>query len=360
MKKVRYAVVGAGRISQEAFLPSVDQTGNSTIAAIVSGNQLKARKLAEFYGVEHVFGYEQYGELLSSGLADAIYLALPNSMHADYAIRAARAGLHILVEKPMATTTEDCVAMVAAADRAGVMLMTAYRLHNEPGTIEVIESIRRGDIGDPRIFSSVLSFQADASNHRLKSVHWGGPLQDIGVYCVNTSRHVFGCEPCEARAMVCRAADDLRFAEVEETIGATLRFPGGRLANFVVSFGAESIGSYRVVGTEGELEMSPGYKLDGGMHLRLRRGGRVTERSFPQVDPFSGQLSYFSDCIIQGVSPGATSREGWADVWILLAIEAAARTGQLQRIDLPPMISRLSSSMVREYPPTERRLALHS
>jgi predicted dehydrogenase len=358
LKKVRYAVVGAGWISQEAFMPSVDQTGNSVITAIVTGNRANALKLADFYGIEHVFGYEQYEEMLGSGVVDAVYIALPNSMHADFAIRAANAGVHVLVEKPLATSVAECEAMIAAADRSGAKLMTAYRLHYEPGTVEGLEAIRRGDIGDPRVFISVFSFQSAESNHRLKAEHWGGPLQDIGVYCLNAARHAFNSEPCEAVAVRAHGDNDPRFAEVEEAICATLKFPGGRIATFVASFGAAPLDMYRVIGSRGELEMSPGFRFETATRLRLTRNGQVTERSFPRVDHFSGQVAYFSECILQGRSPEADGWEGMADVRALQAIEAAARTGQSQRIESPSRRSPLSPIVAQAFPPVERRLVL--
>ena len=139
---IRYAVVGAGWISQEAFLPGVAQSGNSSIAAIVTGDLEKGAKLAAFHSVPQVVGYAGYDALLASAAVDAVYIALPNSLHADYAIRAARAGKHIMVEKPLATSVAEAEAMIAAADAAGVYLMTAYRLHNEPGTLAVLDHIR--------------------------------------------------------------------------------------------------------------------------------------------------------------------------------------------------------------------------
>jgi predicted dehydrogenase len=356
LKKVRYAVVGAGWISQEAFMPSVDQTGNSVISAIVTGNRANALKLANFYGIEHVFGYEQYEQMLSTGLVDAVYIALPNSMHADFTIKAANAGVHALVEKPLATSVAECEAMIAAAERSGAKLMTAYRLHYEPGTVEGLEAIRRGDIGDPRLFISVFSFQSAESNHRLKGEHWGGPLQDIGVYCLNAARHVFSSEPYEAVAVGGHGDNDPRFAEVEETICATLKFPGDRIATFVASFGAAPLDMYRVIGSRGDLEMSPGFRFETATRLRLTQDGHVTERSFPHVDHFSGQVAYFSDCILQDKPPDADGREGLADVRALLAIEAAARTGRSQRIESSPSLSQLSPSGVRAFPPVERRL----
>jgi predicted dehydrogenase len=358
LRKVRYAVVGAGWISQEAFMPSVDQTGNSVITAIVTGNQANARKLADFYGIEHIYSYQQYETMLGSGVVDAVYIALPNSMHAEYAIKAAKAGVHVLVEKPLATSVAECEAMIEAADRSGVKLMTAYRLHHEPGTIEAVERIRRGEIGDPRVFMSVFSFQSGEANHRLKGEHWGGPLQDVGVYCLNAARHVFNSEPCEALALSGHGDNDPRFTEVEETICATLRFPGDRIATFIASFGTEPVDMYRVIGSKGTLEMAPGFRFETATRLKLVRGEQVDERFLPQVDHFSGQVAYFSDCIIEGAAPEADGWEGLADVRALRAIEAAAKTGQSQRIETPSRITRLSPSMARSFPPTERRLVL--
>jgi len=355
LKKVRYAVVGAGWISQEAFMPSLAQSGNSELAAIVSGNAANARKLADFYGIDGIYDYGAYDEMLARDDIDAVYIALPNGMHAEYTIRAARAGKHALVEKPLATTVAECEAMIAAADAAGVWLMTAYRLHSEPGTIAILEKIRRGEIGDPRIFSSVFTFNIAAGNHRLDPHHWGGPLQDIGVYCVNAVRHVFGCEPTEVIAMKSHGSDP-RFAEVEEMLSVTLRFPGDRLANFTVSFGSQDVDVYRVVGTEGEIVAEPGFRFQFAKRVRLTRGATVSEETFPDVDEFAGQAAYFSDCILKGERPEPDGAEGLADVAIMRAIEEAAATGQRQRIDLPPRPRHPVPAMARELPRTDRRL----
>jgi predicted dehydrogenase len=328
------------------------------MTAIVSGSADTARKLADFHGIDHVYGYDRYDEMLLSGNVDAVYIALPNSMHADYAIRAARAGIHALVEKPLATTVAECEAMIAAADAAGVYLMTAYRLHNEPGTLEALEAVRRGDIGDPRFFNSVFSFQSAPDNHRLRAEHWGGPLQDIGVYCLNAARHMFGCEPVEAIAATTHGDGDPRFREVEETIAATLRFPGDRLATFVASFGAHDADGWRVLGTKGEIEMSPGYRFETATRLRILRGAEVSDRTFPRLDQFSGQVAYFSDCIIGKTPPEADGWEGLADVRAMRAIEEAARTGRSQLITTPPRERRPTPDMVRSFPPTDRRLVL--
>ena len=119
--------------------------------------------------------------MLNEDVCDAVYVALPNSMHAEYTIQAAKACKHILVEKPLAISLQEGKTMIEAADENGVYLMTAYRLHSEPGTVSALERIRQGQIGEPRIFNSILSFRIKPENHRLKSSLWGGPLQDLGV-----------------------------------------------------------------------------------------------------------------------------------------------------------------------------------
>jgi predicted dehydrogenase len=358
MKKIRYAVVGAGWISQEAFMPAVDQTGNSEMTAIVTGNKEKARKLADFYGIKHVYGYEQFDDMLKVGVVDAIYNALPNSRHAEFTIRAAEAGVHALVEKPLAISVEECEAMIAASAKAGVWLMTAYRLHNEPGTLAVLDMIRRGEIGDPRIFTSVFSFSMPPGNHRLKAEHWGGALQDLGVYCVNAVRHIFGAEPTEAVAMASHGDNDPRFSEVEEMVCATLRFPGGRIGSFTASFGASPVESYKIVGTTGEIEVKTGYRFETQRHVRLTQEGKVTEQLFSHAENFSGQTHYFSECILKGQRPESDGEEGLADVRAMLAIEKAARTGQAQKIASPPRPTHPTLSMAREFPQVKRRLLL--
>lgn len=355
---IRYAVVGAGWIAQEAFMPAIATTGNSRMEAIVSGSPATARRLADFHGVPEVLGYDAYDALVDSDRIDAVYIALPNSLHADYAIRALRAGKHVMVEKPLATSLAEGEAMIAAAKAGGALLMTAYRLHNEPGTLSALEAIRAGRIGDPVHFSSSFAFQSAMGNHRLQAGHWGGPLQDVGVYCLNAARHVFGAEPVAVQAMASRPPDDPRFAEIDAHFAVTLRFPAGRLAQFFCSFGTETVETYRVLGTEGELTMDPGFRFESAMTMRLRRGTEETVTAFPHVDHFAGQIAYFSDCIAAKEPPEADGEEGLADMRALLAIEEAARTGATVRLDTPPRQRRPDGRLARSFPTTTKRLLI--
>lgn len=358
MRKVRYAVVGAGWISQEAFLPSIHATPNSEVTAIVSGSGEAARKLAAFHDVPHVFSYEEYDRMLAQDIVDAVYIALPNSMHADYAIRAARAGKHALVEKPLAVSVAECEAMIAAAEENDTLLMTAYRLHSEPGTVKVLDLIRSGEIGDPRIFASTFSFQSGEGNHRLLAEHWGGPLQDIGVYCLNAVRHVFASEPTEVFAMKGHGDNDPRFTEVEGALAATLRFPGDRLAQFVISFESDDTDSYRIIGTKGEITVEQAFDFHFNPRIWLSKGRDRHEIEVEDTDHFAGQTAYFSDCILTGVRPVPDGEEGLADVRALLALEASAKTGLPQKVSSPARSSHPDRSCVRILPRTDRRLVL--
>lgn len=357
MANVRYAVVGAGWISQIAFMPSVAQTGNSEMTAIVTGNADKAAQLAKFHGIENVYSYEQYDEMLAANVVDAVYIALPNSMHADFAIRALKAGKHALVEKPLATTIAESEAMIKAANDNGTLLMTAYRLHTEPGTVELFERLKEGAIGEVKHFASTFSFQSDPANHRLKAEHWGGPFQDIGVYCLNAARHVFRDEPTHVMAMKGHGNGDGRFKEVEGSMAVTLMFPRERLAQFMISFEAGNTDMFRVMGTEGEITVEPAFEFQATPKLKITRDdGNNEVLTFPDSDHFGGQTKYFSDCIQNGTQPESDGEEGLADMHALLAMEKAAETGVMQEIHAKPRPVHPTRDMVRIVPRTEKRL----
>lgn len=339
-------------------MPAVAATGNSRMQAIVSGNPVAAKALADFHGVPEVLTYADYDALIASDRIDAVYIALPNSMHADYTIRALRAGKHVLVEKPLASTLSDAKAMVAAARMGGALLMTAYRLHCEPATHSMLAAVRGGDIGEPRFISSTFGFQLAAGNHRLKPGHWGGPLQDVGIYCLNAIRHIFEAEPVAVQAMTSRPAQDPRFAEVDESLAVTLHVPGDRLAQFFCSFGTAISETIRVVGTMGELLLDPAFRFESALRLRVVADGQEKVENFPHVDHFAGQIAYFSDCIQSSIEPVPNGDEGLADMRALLAIEEAARTGMTVSLAPTAFTRRINSEMRRSFGMTTHRLVL--
>jgi len=186
-RKIRYAVIGQGYIAQGAVLPAFAHANkNSELVALISDDRLKLKKLSRDYGVECIAGYDEYDALMASGEVDAVYIALPNHLHLTYTQRAARAGVHVLCEKPMAVTEAECEQMVRVCKKQGVKLMIAYRLHFEKANLTAVDIVKSGKLGEPRIFNSTFTMQVrDTDNIRLREETGGGVLYDIGVYCIN-------------------------------------------------------------------------------------------------------------------------------------------------------------------------------
>jgi predicted dehydrogenase len=355
-RQIRYAVVGLGHIAQVAVLPAFGNSRrNSKLAALVSGDPVKLDELGKKYAVDRRCSYEQYDALLKSGDIDAVYIALPNSLHCEYALRAAQAGVHVLVEKPMAVTEEECERMARAARDAGVKLMVAYRLHFERANLEAIEVARSGRIGEPRLFSSTFTMHVVPGNIRVKSALGGGVLYDIGIYCINAARGLFRDEPLEVRA-----ATSGSIGEVEESVSCILRFPNERIAAFSCSFGAADVSEYRVVGTKGDLAVEPAYEYAMALQHRLTLDGEVKERRFAKRDQFAPELLYFSDCVLKNQDPEPSADEGLADVRIIRALYRSAQSGQ--PVELKPYEKRDRPSLEQEIrrPPIDKPQTVHT
>jgi glucose-fructose oxidoreductase len=355
-KQVRYAVVGLGHIAQVAVLPAFGNSRrNSKLAALVSGDPVKRKELSARYGVAKTCSYDEYDALLKSGDIDAVYIALPNSMHCEYAVRAAQAGLHVLVEKPMAVTEEECERMARAARDARVRLMVAYRLHFERANLEAIEVARSGRIGEPRLFSSTFSMTVVPGNIRVKRALGGGVLYDIGIYCINAARGLFRDEPVEVRA-----ACSGELGDVEENVSCILRFPGERFASFTCSFGAADVSEYRLVGTKGDLAVEPAYEYAMALQHRLTLDGEVKERRFAKRDQFAPELLYFSDCVLKNQDPEPSADEGLADVRVIRALYRSAQLGR--PVELTPYEKRDRQSLEQEIrrPPIEKPQTVHT
>jgi glucose-fructose oxidoreductase len=332
---VNYAVVGLGHIAQVAVLPAfANARRNSRLAAVVSGDRAKRKALASRYGLERSYAYEEYDECLRH--VDAVYIAMPNSEHADYAIRAARAGVHVLCEKPLAVTARECERMIDACGSHGVKLMTAYRLHFEAINLGVIDQVRRGRIGEPRFFSSTFSMTVRRGDIRTKRAYGGGTVYDLGVYCINAARYLFRSEPSEVMAISTHGGG-AALSEIDETTGAVLRFDGERVATFITSFNADDTASYHVVGTKGQIHVDPAFEYAEGLASTMKtRGGRTIRRRTVKRDQFAAELLHFSDCVLYDRTPEPSGLEGLQDVRIVEAIYASARTGRAVRI--PPYV----------------------
>ena len=325
-RRIRYAVVGMGHIAQVAVLPAFAHARrNSELIAVVSGDRTKRREMAKRYRLERTFTYDEFDECLQ--IVDAVYIALPNSMHAEYSVRAARAGVHVLCEKPMAVTVEECRQMITACRKANVKLMIAYRLHFETLTLSAIELATRGDLGDLKYFNSSFSMTVRRGDIRTKKGCGGGTLYDIGVYCINAARNLFRAEPTQVSAVSINSGL-ASLAEIDETTAATLRFGNERLATFVTSFHAADVAAYRIVGTKGNLHADPAYEYAEGLDYTLTRNGRKTRKSLGKRDQFGPELVYFSDCILNDRPPEPSGEEGMQDVRIVQALYKSAASGK--------------------------------
>jgi glucose-fructose oxidoreductase len=323
-RPVRYAVVGAGWIAQAAVLPAMKHAGRSQLVALVSSDPVKRDELAKRYEVPRTYSLDEFDACVGSGEVDAVYIALPNSMHREYTERAARAHVHVLCEKPMAVTEADCQAMIGAARDAEVKLMIAYRLHFEAANLAAVDALAGGEIGEARYFGATMS-QRTERGIRLDASLGGGALLDAGVYCVNAARNLFRVEPTEVFGM--QSNPDSKFQGVDETTSALMRFPNGCIAQFTCSLGAARTSAFRVVGSKGEVSLDPAFVFEGERRMTIRTDDSLKERVFPPEDQFGPEIEYFSECIREGRDPEPSGEEGLADVRVLCAIKRSIETG---------------------------------
>jgi len=340
-----------------AVLPAFGHARNSELTAIVSGDAEKLRQLGDRYGVETRGGYDDFESCLEE--VDAVYIALPNSMHAEYAIRAAAAGVHVLCEKPLAVTGDECAAIVDACRQAGVQAMTAYRLHFERQTLWALDQVRAGRLGDLRYFTSAFSMRAKPGGIRTTPELGGGTLYDLGVYCINAARMFFGSEPLEVWATSVDGTE-AGMPGIDATTTATLRFEGERIATFVTSFDAADVSALRVVGTRGDLRMQPAYEYAEPLVVELTVEGATTKRRGRKSDQFAPELVYFSECLLADRTPEPSAEEGAQDVRIVEALYESARSGRTVALqpfdgDRPP-----SSRQAMFRPPIRKPPAVHS
>lgn len=358
-RKIRYAVIGLGHIAQAAVLPAFAHARkNSELAALVTDDPKKLAELGEKYGVSALYDYQGLKRCLAEENIDAVYIAAPNSEHAHFAREAASAGVHVLCEKPLGVTERQCLAIIDACDRAGVHLMTAYRLHFEAANLRALEVVKSGQIGEPRVFTSVFSYQIkDPDNIRLQSELGGGPLHDIGIYCVNAARTLFQAEPVEVQGWELRTGDP-RFAEVAEGVSVHMRFSEGQVASFVCSFGAAATGWYQILGTKGDVCLNPAYEYAEGLSVCVTIGEKTRERQYAKRDQFAAELVYFSDCVLNKRSPEPDGWEGLADVRVIRAIEQSIQRGRALEVPPTPHVRHPSPQQRIDRPPVPREPAL--
>jgi len=335
-RKIGFCVIGLGRIADH-FLRGVKDSSVCQITGLVSGHRDKALKIAAQYGVpaSSIYSYEQMDAMRSNKAIDAVYVALPNSMHAEYTIRAAKAGKHVLCEKPMSTSVADAQAMIAACDAAKVKLMIAYRLHYEPLTLKTIKLLRDGTFGEIQAINSANGFNIGKNEWRKdKPLSGGGPLMDVGIYSLNAARYLTGEEPQIVTASNSTIDKDGRFTTVEENTAWTMTFPSGVVASCTTTYGGDMPGYYRVFCSKGWLQMDNfGYedlRLTGS--YRNSEGKRVAlDETNPERDPkqFTREADHLAECILKNQTPKTSGEEGLRDMRYMKEIYRAAGVNNL-------------------------------
>ncbi|MFD2570563.1 Gfo/Idh/MocA family protein [Spirosoma soli] len=334
-QRVGYAIVGLGHLTLDELLPAFGECKKSKIVALVSGSREKMQKVAKQYGIKEqsCYTYDQYDRLKDNPEVQAIYIVLPNGMHAEYTIRGAQAGKHILCEKPMANTSAECQAMIDACRKADRKLMVAYRIQYEPNNRMIRDMIQSKRFGATK-FIEAFNVQNSANPQHwrhIKALAGGGALPDIGLYCLNTVRYLLGEEPNEVFGYQYSTPGDPRFKEVEEMVSWQMRFPSGVIANCGTNYGVHETRRYRAMAERGWMGLDPAFAYSGLQPQVSYAEGKVEHKEQPKIsekNQFASEIDHFSECVTQNKTPFTPGEEGLQDHKIMEAIYQSAREGR--------------------------------
>ncbi|MCC2976589.1 Gfo/Idh/MocA family oxidoreductase [Sphingomonas sp. PL-96] len=333
-RKIGYAIVGLGGYA-ELIMSKFAECEHARLTALVSGTPEKLERFGARYQIPptHRYSYATFDRIRDNPDVDVVYVILPNSMHAEYTVRAARAGKHVMCEKPMAVSAAECRTMIDACRAAGRKLMIGYRSRFEPHNRLAIQLAREGFVGPTRIVTSEHGFNAQPNQWRLdRALSGGGSLMDIGIYSLNAVRYLTGEEPVAVSAIESTDRSDPRFRTVEDRITFLLRFPSGIEATCVSSYSSNH-NAYRVIGTKGRIELEPATGYDGHK-MFVNRDGRTEPRAVAAgKGQHAGQLDHLAECILDDTQPLVPGEEGLADLRVIEAIYRSAREGRRVQLD---------------------------
>ena len=337
-RKLGYAIVGLGSYGLDVIIPQFANCTHSRLAAVVSGDPVKAKRVAAEHGLpaSAIYSYASFDSIRNNPDVDIVYVCLPNALHAEYTIRAAKAGKHVMCEKPMAVSVAECEAMIAACKTANRKLMIGYRCHFEAYNLEAMRLAHTGAAGKIRYVRSEHGFvQRDPAKWRLKrALSGGGSLMDMGIYSLQAARYMTGEEPIAVTARESTDRRDPRFTEVEDMIDWTLEFPSGAIAGCQAMYSANQ-NRILLMGDAGRVELEPATRYEGNQ-MWVGKDGReraVTPPPGPGKTQFAGQLDHLADCVRTGREPIVSGEEGLRDMRIVEAIYRSAREGRTIRLD---------------------------
>ena len=343
-KQIGYAVVGAGEQTRNVLHAFGDTAENSRLVAIIGGDRAQTQQLAqEFHATAYHF--DEFRQCLNRDDVQAVYVATANSLHSDYTVDAARAGMHVICERPMAITADECRRMIRTCQTNRVKLMVSYRLQFQPAFAKAMDLVRTGHLGALKSFSSDATMRVAAPEDvRLQRRLGGGSVYDLGASCIAAARMLFGSEPAQVMAMTARTTR--RYGgDVDEGTVALIRFPDERLAHFHSSFGEEPSSTLSLFGEDGWLTVTPAYRHEVETRLLVSRHGRLEESTYPPSDQYAAEIEYFSECIVTDRHPESSGIEGLQDV---RTIEAIYRSGRDGRPVTLPRLARVESPITPE------------
>jgi len=321
--KIRFGVLSTANIGRAAVNPAIQASRNAELVAIAGRDGERAREFARAGSIPR--GYGSYEALLEDPEVDAVYIPLPNSLHREWTIRAAEMKKHVLCEKPLAMTAAECREMHAAADANGVRLMEAFMYRFHPRTERFFEMVRGGSIGELRAIRSAFTFRlTNPANIRLRKDLGGGALMDVGCYCVDVSRRLAASAPVEAQAWATWGASG-----VDAQLAGAIRFENGVVAQFDCALTMERREFYEAGGTEATLFTSQAF-VSGTSDVEIvEQRGRAAEtrHAVPGVDQYRLMVEHFADCVLSGEAPRFGASEAIANMALIEALYASARSG---------------------------------
>ncbi|MBS7564518.1 Gfo/Idh/MocA family oxidoreductase [Mucilaginibacter sp. Bleaf8] len=340
-KRIGYAIVGIGELTMGQIMPAFGSCKYAKPVALVSGDAAKAKKVAAQHGIpeKNIYNYQNFDQIKNNPEIDAVYIVLPNSMHAEFTIRAAQAGKHVLCEKPMANSSKEAQQMIDACKKAGKKLMIAYRIQYEPNNRLMMQWTRDKHFGKVKLIDSVnVQNIGDPNQWRLKkSLAGGGSLPDIGLYCINTNRYLTGEEPNMVSAVIHTDRNDPRFKEVEDKVLFQMFFPSGTVANNTTAYSVHDSKHYRCYAENGGwFGMDPAFNYNGLKTEASQAQGKLEFKQniiVGEKQQFALEMDHFAQCIMENKEPFTPGEEGLQDHKIMEAIYEAARTGKPVKLE---------------------------
>lgn len=330
-KKLGFAIAGLGSLATNQIAPALQKTKRCRLVGIVTGTPSKAEAWKAKYNISdaNIYNYDNMARMADNPAIDVVYVVTPNALHAEHTLKAAKAGKHVLSEKPMETSVARCQSMIDACRAANRKLAIGYRCRFEPHHQECIRIAREKEFGNVKIIEAGFGFRiGDPSQWRLKhALAGGGALMDVGIYALQASRYISGEEPIEVSAIETKT-DPVKFKEVDESIAWQLKFPSGVIAYCSTTYNVNGINRYTAYADNGWFGLDPAYSYSGIKGVRSDN----KPLSFEQVDHFAAEMDDFAGCVLDNKPSRVSGEEGLRDVRILMAIYESIKTGQAVKL----------------------------